>query len=178
MPKFPSTSFAILVTAAVATILPIDVASACSCVRHPTAQGILNHSAAVFLGVAQISATAKPGYFITTFKVTESFKGTTTGATVTVLHRSQSSTSCGVKFARGESYTLAARRSENSRLLSTSLCSTWMFNTKFKFSTIIVSELRAARQHQETPRAISPPPVHGAVSTPDPGNLKDLDTLD
>lgn len=179
MPQIPRTTFAILVAAATATILPIDVASACSCGRHPTAQGILKYSAAVFLGVAQKSATAKPGYSITTFKVTEAFKGTTTGATVTVLHRRRSTGSCGVKFTRGESYTLAARFSENSRQLSTSRCSTWMFNTKFKFSTKFAAELRAARRsEQHTIHRSIPPPIQGAVRAPDPSDLKDLDTLD
>ncbi|MCF8477524.1 MAG: hypothetical protein K9G60_10880 [Pseudolabrys sp.] len=178
MPQLPGTIIATLLAAVIAAILPLDNAYACSCARHPTAQGILDHSTAVFLGVAQKSTAARPGYSLTTFKVAESFKGTTTDATVTVLHRNRSTGSCGVKFARGESYTLAARRSENSQHLSTSLCSTWMFNTKFKFSMKIIAELRAARQNLEPPHVISPPPAQGAVSTPNPAGLKDLNTLD
>jgi hypothetical protein len=156
--------------------LAIEPASACSCARNRTADRLLNYSTAVFVGIAQRSITVRPGFLITTFKVTESFKGTKAGATVTVRHRRLSTGSCGINFKDGESYTLAARRSDNSRHLSTSRCSAWMSNTRF--TTKIVTELRAARQPHATPPAISPPPARGAGRTPDPGDLKDLETLD
>jgi hypothetical protein len=180
MPHLPRTTLAIITTAAIAAILPIDVAYACSCARQPTAEGLLGHSAAVFSGVAQKSMAAKPGYSITTFKVTEPFKGVTDGATVTIYHRSGSSASCGVKFAAGQSYTLAAHSSDGPTGLSTSFCSTWMFKPQVGLSKELIAQMRAIRQPAQAspPQTVSPQPVQGTVTDPDPAELKDLDRLD
>lgn len=64
---------------------------------------------------------------MTTFTVTESFKGARVGSTVRVLHPSGSSASCGVQFAAGASYTLATYGERSGRELTATLCSTWMF---------------------------------------------------
>ena len=180
MPHFPRTTFAIIAAATIAAILPLDIALACSCARNPTAAGILNHSAAVFSGVALKSVSAKPGYSITTFKVTESFKGATAGASVPVYHRNVSTGSCGVKFSAGQSYTLAARQSDSLPGLSASFCSTWIFSPKRKFTAQLIAEMRALRQAAQptTPRTMSPQPVQGTITVPTPGNLQDLDKLD
>jgi hypothetical protein len=71
---------------------------------------------------------------------------------VTVSHRSLSRR-CAINFVNGKSYTLAARRSENSRDLSTSRCSSWSSNARF------TAEFRAARQRHATPLTMSPQPA-------------------
>src|SRR5450830_1281210 len=52
-----------------------DPALACSCARNPTAAQILGGATAVFTGTAQQSVLVAPGRLVTTFTVTESFKG-------------------------------------------------------------------------------------------------------
>jgi hypothetical protein len=126
-----------------ATILLADPALACSCARNPTAEKILEGATAVFTGTVRQSVPATPGHSMTTFTVTESFKGVRAGSTVRVVHRSGSSASCGVKFAPGETRTLAAHGSESERELATTLCSTWMFLPHVPISAGLIQQMRA-----------------------------------
>lgn len=121
-------------------------AMACSCSPNPTAQGILASAAAVFTGVVENSVEVTPGQSMTTFRVTESFKDAPPGKVVHVSHPSGSSASCGVKFLVGKVYTLAAHKSEAPRVLSTGLCSTWMFLPHVRLSKGLIDEMRARRQ--------------------------------
>ena len=122
-----------------------DVAKACSCPRHPTAERILNGSAAVFTGVAQSSVKVARARSITAFRVIESFKGPAVGSTVHVLHRSGSSASCGVKFMVGKLYTLAAHHTDTEPHLSASLCSTWMFTPRVGLGPGLIRRMREIR---------------------------------
>jgi hypothetical protein len=124
------------------TMLP-DTAMACSCARNPTAERILEWAATVFTGVVQQSVSVAPGRSVTTFTVTESFKGGRAGATVRVLHPSGSSASCGVKFLSGGIYTLATQRNNSEPGLTTSLCSTWMFLPQVGISAELIQRMRA-----------------------------------
>jgi hypothetical protein len=116
---------------------------ACSCARNPTAEGLLRDSAAVFTGVAQDSRSVAPGISVTTFRVTEGFKGAREGAVVRVRHPSGSSASCGVQFSPGTSYTLAAGGS--GARLSASLCSAWMFMPQVGLGDELIARMRALR---------------------------------
>ena len=127
-------------------IMWTDSARACSCVRNPTAQGILDGAAAVFTGVAQTSASAAGGRSITTFRVVEPFKGAAIGASLRVLHPSGSSATCGVKFTPGETYTLAAHHIDSDPGLTTSLCSTWMFGPNVGSGAALIERMRAIRK--------------------------------
>lgn len=124
---------ALLVTASA------DHAAACSCAFLP-AERIMER-AAVFTGVAQASIPAKPGYSITTFRVTEGFKGARAGTTIRILHRSGLSASCGVRFERGASHTLFASAADGT--LSASLCTTWGF--RGESGPALIAKLRALR---------------------------------
>lgn len=121
-------------------------AMACSCPRNPTAQGILASAVAVFTGVVEQSVEVAPGQSVTTFRVTESFKDAVPGAAVDVSHSSGSSASCGDNFLAGKVYTLATYKSKTSNMLSTGLCSTWMFLPHVRLSKGLIEELRARRQ--------------------------------
>lgn len=121
-------------------------ALACSCPRDPTAQGILASAAAVFTGVVEQSVEVAPGQSVTTFRVTESFKDAVPGAAVDVSHPSGSSASCGVSFLAGKVYTLAANKGKTQRVLSTGLCSTWMFLPHVRLSKGLIEEMRARKQ--------------------------------
>ncbi len=127
----------------VSLLVSANAAMACSCVRHPTAESILDGAEAVFTAVAQDSAPVAAGQSVTTFRVVESFKGTTAGASVRVLHPSGSSASCGVKFAPARTYTLAAHRSDADPGLATSLCSTWMFSPNVGTGPDLIRRMRA-----------------------------------
>ena len=118
---------------------------ACSCARNPTAEGLLQDAAAIFTGVVQDSRSVAPGVSVTTFRVTEAFKGADQGAIVRVRHRSGSSASCGVQFARGTSYTLAAHAGGSEPGLSASLCSTWMFMPQVGLSAELIARMRSLR---------------------------------
>lgn len=131
-----------------ATATLADPVLACSCARNPTAERILDGAAAVFTGVAQGSAPVAPGRSVTTFTVTESFKGAAAGVTVRVLHPSGSSASCGVKFSPGETYTLATQRNNTDPGLTTSLCSTWMFMPQVSISSGLIQRRRALAGQQ------------------------------
>lgn len=127
-----------------------DPALACSCARNPTAAQILDGAAAVFTGTVQRNVAVAPGRSVTTFTVTESFKGARVGAAVRVLHPSGSSASCGVTFAAGETHTLATQRIEPDPGLATTLCSTWMFMPHVGLSADLIRQMRA-RKAMTTP---------------------------
>jgi len=120
-------------------------AQACSCAPNPTAAGIRQSSSAVFTGIATSSRRAGPGEAITTFKIIESFKGPAAGAIVQVRHPDGSSAACGVRFATGETHTLAAVATRAQRPLSANLCSVWMFLPQVGLSERLIGELRAMR---------------------------------
>jgi hypothetical protein len=128
-----------------ATVLPADAAWACSCARNPTAEGILQGATAVFTGVAGASLQVAPGRSITTFTLSEAFKGAAAGTTLRVSHPSGSSASCGVTFRPGETHTLAAYRTEEAPGLATSLCSTWMFLPSVGIGADLISRMRVLR---------------------------------
>jgi hypothetical protein len=128
---------------AFATAALTDPARACSCARNPTAEQVLEDATAVFTGTVRQSVSASPGRSVTTFIVTESFKGTRVGATVRVVHPSGSSASCGVKFAPGETHTLSVHGTESGPELATTLCSTWMFMPHVSISTGLIQQMRA-----------------------------------
>jgi hypothetical protein len=126
--------------ALLAAVIP---ALACSCARNPTAAGILASADAVFTAIVVHSEPAGKNISITTFRIVEAFKGPAAGSTVEVRHRSGPSASCGVKFAVGRSYTLAAHRV--GARLATTLCSTWMFLPQVGLSQGLIKDMRELR---------------------------------
>ena len=122
-------------------------AFACSCARTPTAEGLLQDAAAVFTGIVEESRSVAPGVSVTTFRISESFKGAAAGTTVRVRHPSGSSASCGVKFERGASYTLSASRGDSDSALAATLCSTWMFAPQVGLGTALIERMRLLRGH-------------------------------
>lgn len=118
-------------------------ASACSCARNPTADGLLASHQAVFTGTVRAVQTIAPGQSVTTFVVSEPFKGVQRGEVVNVYHRSVSSAACGVTFDYGKGYTLAATWHDGH--LWTSQCSTWMFLPQVGLSRDLISDLRRRR---------------------------------
>jgi hypothetical protein len=133
----------LLVLNALLMAASIGSAFACSCARNPTAEGLLQDSAAVFTAVAQGSRPVAPGVSITTFRVTEGFKGPAAGTTVRVGHRSGSSASCGVQFESGKAHTLAVGSGQSG--FSASLCSTWMFLPQVGLGADLIEKMRALR---------------------------------
>jgi hypothetical protein len=133
--------------AAVVGILVFPVlaipASACSCARNPTADGLFASHAAIFTGTVRAVQTIAPGQSVTTFVVSEPFKGARRGETINVYHRSDSSAACGVTFEYGKGYTLAASR--QGAELWTSQCSTWMFLPHVGLSGELITRLRTLR---------------------------------
>jgi hypothetical protein len=121
---------------------------ACSCASKATAESVLDGAAAVFTGVVEDSVPASPGRSITTFKIVESFKGATVGASLRVLHLSGSPASCGVRFKPGQTYTLTTHRTDSDPGLTTSHCSTWMFEPQVGRSASIIQRLRELRGQQ------------------------------
>jgi hypothetical protein len=111
--------------------------------RNPMADQILEDSAAVFTGAAQRSVPAGAGQSVTTFTVTEPFKGVTVGTAVGVLHPDGPSASCGVRFAPGDTYTLSASRVDADPGLAASLYSTWMFMPQVPISANLIRRMRA-----------------------------------
>ena len=129
-----------------ALTLGAQTALACSCGRFAGAEELSARSDAVFTGVV-IDVKSRPGRVaVTTFRVTEAFKGVNRGASVSVRHRSGPSPSCGVTFEKGASYTLAAHRGAGG--LGTGLCSTWMFLPQVPSSERLIAEMRALRKRQ------------------------------
>ena len=121
-------------------------AFACSCARDPTAEGILAAATAVFTGTVRAVETMAPGQMVTTFVVAEPFKGVQRGAIVNVHHPDGSAHSCGVSFAYGRSYTLAAALERGA--LWTSQCSTWMFLPDVGLGGDLIVRMRALRRRQ------------------------------
>jgi hypothetical protein len=121
-----------------------DPALACSCARNPTADDIFTRHAAIFTGTVRAIQTIAPGQSVTTFVVSEPFKGAERGEIVNIYHRSAASAACGVSFDYGRTYTLAASR--QGPQLWTSQCSTWMFQPQGELSTDLMSRLRALRR--------------------------------
>jgi hypothetical protein len=119
-------------------------ADACSCARNPTAEALLQDYAVVFTGVVRGTTTVSSGRSVTTFEVTESFKGTAQGQTVRVRHRSGSSASCGIKFTAGATYTLAAFTGDGG-VLSANLCSAWMFQPQVGLGDQLIERMRTLR---------------------------------
>ena len=134
--------FAVVVGILVLPALAIP-ASACSCARNPTADGLFSSHAAIFTGTVRAVQTIAPGQSVTTFMVSEPFKGVQRGATVNIYHRSDSSAACGVSFDYGKGYTLAATWQRGN--LWTGQCSTWMFLPHVGLSGELVTRLRALR---------------------------------
>jgi hypothetical protein len=130
---------------AVITLAVVDQAEACSCRRNPTAKQILTSASAVFTGVVTGTRELSRGRSATTFRVTESFKGTSAGATVRILHPSGSSASCGVRFAPGSTHTLSAHGDRGARSLSATLCSTWMFQDGVGLGPRLIADMRRLR---------------------------------
>lgn len=120
------------------------VAQACSCARNPTAASIRQSASAIFTGIALSSRRAAAGEALTTFKVTESFKGPPGGAIIRVRHPDGPSASCGIRFATGQTHTLAAAATPQ-RPLSANLCSVWMFLPHVGLSEKLIGELRVLR---------------------------------
>jgi len=125
------------------TFASADLARACSCARNPTADDIYARHAAVFTGTVRAIQTIAPGQSVTTFVVSEPFKGVQRGEIVNVHHRSGASASCGVDFDYGKGYTLAASR--DGAQLWTSQCSTWMFLPHVGLSGDLIARLRRLR---------------------------------
>lgn len=123
-------------------------ASACSCAPDPTAASILASSTAVFTAAVADTKEIRKYVSVTTFRITESFKGPAAGATVKVLHPSGPSASCDIKFVAGQTYTLAAHRTEpknDGATLTTTQCSSWMFLPHVGLSKGLIEDLRALR---------------------------------
>jgi hypothetical protein len=131
------------VGALVASLTPIS-ALACSCARNPTAEGLLASHASIFTGTVRAVQTIAPGQSVTTFVVSEPFKGAQRGEIVNIYHRSGSSAACGVTFDYGGTYTLAASR--QGPQLWTSQCSTWMFLPHVGISGELITGLRHLRR--------------------------------
>jgi len=138
----------VVVFAFAALLTATGPAAACSCARNPTAAGILSSAEAVFSATVVDSKTVGKNVSVTTFRVTETFKGPAAGSTVAVRHPSGSSASCGVKFTPGAAYTLAAQRAGNGgAMLTTTLCSTWMFLPHVGLSEGLIKDMRELRGH-------------------------------
>ena len=121
-------------------------AHACSCARSPTAEGILASAAAVFTGTVRAVGTTAPHQSVTTFVVTEAFKGVRPGEIVDVHHHSGSPAACGVTFEYGRSYTLSAAMDRGA--LHASQCSTWMFLPHVGLSRDLIATMRSLRRRQ------------------------------
>lgn len=137
--------FRLFAAAMLALVAASSQAAACSCQPNPSAGEILASASAVFSGIVEENTPAAEGQSVTIFRVTESFKGVSTGTTVRVRHPSGSSASCGVTFAPGEIRTLAAYRTGPGAPLTASLCSTWMFLPHVPLSKQLIEQMREMR---------------------------------
>ena len=135
-------TLSILIAATVLNPLT-DAALACSCARNPTPGDIFAQHASIFTGTVRAIQTIAPGQSVTTFVVSEPFKGAQRGEIVNIYHRSAASAACGASFDYGKSYTLAASRQGGQ--LWTSLCSVWMFQPQVDTSRELIVRLRALR---------------------------------
>lgn len=155
-----------------------DAALACSCARCPTAEGTLGQSAAVFTGKVQNSVLTGPARSIIALRFIEAFKGTSSGAVLTIVHGRDPSASCAVKFAPGAVCTLAAYRDRSASHQSTSLCSLSMFNPGVVLGEQLIERMRA---HQLTTSGGSKSmaePRSGTSPAQGFGPLQDLDKLE
>lgn len=134
-----------LVTGLILACVLAGSAQACSCARNPTAAGIRQSASAVFTGTALNSRRVAPGEAVTTFKVTESFKGPAAGAIVRVRHPDGPSAACGIRFATGATHTLAAAATKPRHPLSANLCSVWMFLPQVGLGERLIVDLRDLR---------------------------------
>lgn len=146
MPTRSRVAFRLSAPVLLAFMIASGQAMACSCQRDPTAEGILGSASTVLTGVVEDDKAVAPGQSLTTFRVTESFKGTTRGATVRIKHPSGPSPSCGVTFSPGKVYTLAASQTDAVGELSTSLCLTWMFLPHVGLSKGLIERMREMRE--------------------------------
>jgi len=135
-----------ITTAVLALTTFPSLARACKCAPNPTADAILASAASVFTGTVRAVETIAPGQSVTTFVVREPFKGAPRGAVVNVHHVSGPAASCGVTFAYGESYTIAASLERGA--LWTSRCSTWMFLPGNEQSGDLIARMRSLRRRQ------------------------------
>jgi hypothetical protein len=103
-------------------LLAGDSALACSC-RLPTADELLQRSAAIFTGTALQTRTVGGREGVTAFRVVTGYKGAKRGQLIRVHHRIGHSASCGVRFDPGKRHTLALQRDDDGRTLSISACS-------------------------------------------------------
>lgn len=132
----------LMVPAVMAISIASSQAMACSCPRDPTAEGLLDSASAVFTGTAEENVPIGSGGSVTTFRVTEQFKGPPRGTVVRVRHPDGPSPSCGVTFSPGEVYTLAAYPTDSADALTTSFCSTWMFLPHVGLSRKLIERMR------------------------------------
>jgi hypothetical protein len=158
------------IRAAQATILASAVvlgtagnAKACSC-AHETTASVFQSATAVFTGRAIATRRGhrnqseelnrdfhklrvrhnRSDQMVTTFHVTESFKGPKAGTALSVVHGTETP-SCGIGFAKGKTYTIAAYQNSPGEL-GTNLCTTFYFN--FGGGPHLIDDLRALRDRR------------------------------
>ena len=99
---------------AVASLLSATAAQACQCAKTDrSAPAIFAAADVLFRGVAlkdRATVRDRAPLIVTTFKVTEAFKGVKKGRTVAIGHRQGGGGACGVTFTTGESHTVKADR--------------------------------------------------------------------
>ncbi len=127
-----------------------DTVSACQCrpTRGLTAVQVLADADVLFTGTAIKSVAGKTGerssYAVTTFRVTEAFKGAKAGQLIKVGHNSGSTASCGVQFEIGEPHTLGPTRWKGK--LGIGLCTALIFRSSR--SDDLIGELRALKRRK------------------------------
>jgi len=141
-PVLSTARLTVTLTLAIAIAIISGQAMACSCQRDPTAEGLLDSAAAVFTGTVEENLPIVQGASVTTFRVTETFKGPPRGTVLRVKHPDGPSPSCGVTFSPGETYTLAAYPTDDADALATSFCSTWMFLPHVGLSRKLIERMR------------------------------------
>lgn len=144
----------VAIAVVVAIFLP-GGAQACSCAPGVSAERLMADAEVVFTGAAERSNASGPNEGVTTFRVIESFKGTSPGERLQVSHRTGAPASCGLDFADGQTFTLAARRDPATAALVTSVCSTWMFLPQVGMADRLVREMRALASAKTAPAGLS-----------------------
>lgn len=135
---------------AVSWLALADTASACKCwpTRDLTAVQVLADADVLFTGTAIKSVAGKTGerssYAVTTFRVTEAFKGAKAGQHIEVGHNNGPSSSCGVQFEIGELHTLGPTRWKGK--LGIGLCTALIFRSSR--SDDLIGELRALKRRK------------------------------
>lgn len=133
-----------------ATVGLTGTASACQCrpTRDLTAAQVLADADVLFTGTAIKSVAGKTGehssYAVTTFRVTEAFKGAKAGQLIKVGHNSGPTASCGVQFEIGEPHTLGPTRWKGE--LGIGLCTALIFRSSR--SNDLIGELRALKRRK------------------------------